>query len=366
MKIMHVCLDISRDGWGVSKVCETLSAEQERLDNKVIVVGLMTYRWMSQDCNLWAGANAAVYRKGFFGIWYIFNVVLSAIRFRPDVVHIHGLWGEHVIAGRFLQFLRFKCFVSPHGMLSVNALKISPKKKKIFALFFQNDFLTGCEGIVASCVRELDDIASCVDAKSATVIPNGTVEVVSDKISTNVKASKIISYIGRIDKKKGLENLLKSWLMIPDRKNYVLNIYGNDSRGFKGELQSFVSRNQLNDVFFFPPVYEDHFVEIVNNSSFFVLPSLGEGWPLIIGEVLSLKCPVLVTPETSYTMAEGEGFGLVVNSDPESLCLGLAKMMSFSNSQLEIMGECGRAWVGKNLNWATISLNYIEFYEGTI
>ena len=73
-----------------------------------------------------------------------------------DILHTHGLW----MFPNFYRNPRSIFVISPHGMLSENALKYSPLKKKIFELLFQKAAFADAKLLFATAENEFEDIRS--------------------------------------------------------------------------------------------------------------------------------------------------------------------------------------------------------------
>ena len=102
---------------------------------------------------------------------------------------------------------------------------------------------------------------------------------------------------------------------------------------------------------------------MISNADFFVMPSLSEGWPLVIGEVMALGLPVLATYASSYDFLNEEKLGM--NVELENLAAGLEIMCKKSEQELYTMGQNCIAWTKSNLDYSNIAEKHLDGYNST-
>ena len=101
-----------------------------------------------------------------------------------------------------------------------------------------------------------------------------------------------IGYIGRLDKYKNVEYLVKTYLkLIPKYKYLHLKIVGDGSQKIKIEklLKDNIHLSSQVQLLEFSDNIKDH----LNSFDIFCLPSLREGMPNAIIEAMSMSCPVI-------------------------------------------------------------------------
>lgn len=101
---------------------------------------------------------------------------------------------------------------------------------------------------------------------------------------------KVFVFAGRLEENKGLKHLLETWRNIDS--NYFLHIYGS------GSLEQYVlecEKLQKNVKFFGFSSHEDIFKDLQNATALIFPSLLYEGYPMIITESFSIKCPVIST-----------------------------------------------------------------------
>lgn len=167
----------------------------------------------------------------------------------------------------------------------------------------------------------------------------------------DVKRSNRIISIGRLDKQKGHDVLIKSFSKI--EKNYSdwsVEIYGEGPE--KHELNILIAKLNLQSKIFLKG--ETHDVEkVLSEAGIFVLASRFEGFPNVLLEAMSLGCPVISTNSKSgpsEIIINNEN-GYLVNVDDE---LEMADKISFL---IENPNQCEK--IGNNAS----KINHIYSQE---
>lgn len=125
-------------------------------------------------------------------------------------------------------------------------------------------------------------------------------------------------FVGRLDKLKGIDLLLKAWKQIeqaPSENNPTLIICGDGS--MKEWCQKFIESNQLKNVVFQGLVSNTEAKEIIAHSKALVLPTQWyEGFPMTIVEAYSVGTPVYGSKIGNVgSLIENEKTGLLFEGD---------------------------------------------------
>ncbi|WP_440953858.1 glycosyltransferase family 4 protein [Methanosarcina sp. Mfa9] len=201
----------------------------------------------------------------------------------------------------------------------------------------------------------------------------GKIEVIHNGINTDlfVPASepcynkKRLLWIGRYAKGKGVDYLVDAFRILkekypdvsltmvgrgPDKDRIVQKIHALDLAG-SIILKDFVPNSEI--------------VDLYQNSSIFVLPSLEEGVPRTILEAMSCGIPVVCSRLPQLVdIVNGGGF-LVPVKDSQTLADRILEV--FSDPALaEKLGENGRKKVVENFSWKDTVKETIRLYEGLV
>jgi glycosyltransferase involved in cell wall biosynthesis len=191
------------------------------------------------------------------------------------------------------------------------------------------------------------------------------VEWVPNGVDTNLflpakekPSQPVVTYIGKLEKWKGIDTLQKSFEIIRQKvRNVKFRIAGS------GSLEASLRATDL-PIEFLGPVPYEKMPEIYQQSSVVLLPSYMEGFPCTAVEAISCGVPVVATnvgdvkeividKETGY-VAEFGDFKKIADSAIEILLDGELRRR---------LGQNGRAHVEKNFSYDVIIPKIIREYE---
>lgn len=173
--------------------------------------------------------------------------------------------------------------------------------------------------------------------------------------------SNVFTTIGNLVDVKNHEKLILAFDKFLKKEPLArLNIVGSGVNFEK--LNALVNLLKLeSSVIFLGYKSKDEIREILNNSNYFVMPSIHETFGVAVIEAMSMGLPVLCTKfgGVSDYLIGVEGC-LVVDNSIESLTNGLINLMNFSRSNII------REFVLKNYSSTTVSLKLKIIYENML
>ena len=132
-------------------------------------------------------------------------------------------------------------------------------------------------------------------------------------------AGQYVLFVGSIDPRKNLERLLQAWIRLADLKDIELVIVGSPGRIFRPVSMGGPTRRTR----FLGYVPDEDLPGLYSGATFFIMPSLFEGFGLTVLEAMACGAPVI----TSYAGALPEVAGdAAVQVDPTSV-EGMAEAM---------------------------------------
>ena len=142
------------------------------------------------------------------------------------------------------------------------------------------------------------------------VIPNAIREI---KSFPDVKREKIILYVGRFAWEKGPERLIRAYSDLEDRQGWKLLMAGSGPL-LKPMQELAMQLNLENDIIF--PGKVDEVDQLYARASFYVLPSVLEGFPNSLCEAMAAGLPVVCFDSIPWEeILEPGKSGLVVKND---------------------------------------------------
>ena len=200
-----------------------------------------------------------------------------------------------------------------------------------------------------------------------TVIPNG---VDLDCFSSGVSPidefgdGKInILFVGRLEKRKGLDYLLEAHKHIKQEiPNSRLIVVGPGTR-LRNKYEKRVARNGLKDVVFVGCVSHDELPRYYNTADIVCAPATGkESFGIVLLEAMALGKPVVASNIDGYAsiMTHGAEGLLVPPKDEKALAQALLSLME-SKSLRQQMGVRGRLTVA-DYDWKRVVQKVLDYY----
>lgn len=290
-----------------------------------------------------------------------------------DVVHIHGIWTPILTkVQRWATSNKIKLVWSPHGMLQTRALMMKWPKKLAGLLVYQWKALRAADVIHVCSDSEAKNVARLRLGVPMVKVPLGAhfcnqVEVEGEGRQSKDKYT--LLYIGRVNKGKGLTNLVKAWKLLggacPDiRAKWRVVIAGFDEEGHAAELRRLAKRYGLEDsIEVRGPVYGEEKDELYVAADLFILPSLSENFGSVILESLIQGVPAIATNGTPWQDLPRVGCGWCVDTNPSALAAALTDAICLPPEARKAKGEIGRKWVMENFSWPRVGKQVEEMYQ---
>lgn len=275
--------------------------------------------------------------KNFIISFSLLKDFISLIK-ESDVIYFSGVWNFQVLLGSILCLIfKRKYIVGITGVLYAETLNIKSKFLKYIYLFLLKDLIFNklCT-IRFTTEDEKRNIAPWLKLKSdSVVIPNAfSMQEVNHppkkglfKEKFNIsKDKKIILFLGRINKKKGLDLLVESFsLLSKDHEDLILAIVGPDSDGYKNDICKMIKNYNLEKKVLFTGLLEgvDKITAFID-SEMFVLSSYSENFGVSVVEAMSCGAPVVISNKVGiYKDVEEYDAGIVTDLNTENIYNGM-------------------------------------------
>ena len=209
-------------------------------------------------------------------------------KFNPDIVH--------VITPRYRFSVGAVAAAKIANIKTVYTRTTLPhnenrKKIPIFVDNFLSTNILKFADVTISLSNEMREImGNC--GKKIEMIPS----FITRSYSSNVeKCPNHILYVGRLDRFKGIEDLIESLSYVKeDVPNIKLSIVGKGE--YLNDFRSLVSDKNLNEnVIFEGYLYDDELISVYSRSEAFIFPSYREGMPMAVIEAMSAGLPIIAS-----------------------------------------------------------------------
>jgi len=288
-----------------------------------------------------------------------------------DIVHMHNFRTyQNNITRKYSMKFGIPYVLQAHG----SVLPFFQKQflKKIYDHLWGNNLLRDSKSLFALNESEADQYKKMGGIKTQIeILPNGidltefvclpNRGVLRKKYSIS-DDEKIILFLGRINKIKGIDLLIESFLELSSKFNKIKLIVVGPDDGYQSELQTkFKLKN--NNIIFTGPLYGEKKLNAFADSDLFVLPSVYETFPVSALESCACGVPVILSDACFITDLIDGKVGLIVD-DKESLKNAICEILT--SEQLKSSFSKNAKELAKKFDWGNIALLFVEKYETII
>ena len=385
MKILHLIPHFlpSAHFGGTPVVCHQLAKNQSKLKHQVTIITTDVYSNSERtkasltNENSISGykvirfkniSNSLAYRFKFSTPIGLFSYLLKNLN-KFDVIHLHEYRSTlNIIASLALLFLsgkKPKIVIQPHGTYeNYNTRKYL---KFIFDLFFKKLINLNVNLYLALSENEKKVFLSHnIKSKNIQILPNGVEicnQITNKNNPPNTKLpSKYILYLGRLDKRKGIDLLIKAYSKSKMPKNNVkLLLVGNDD-GYRKYCQKLAKDLKLNDkVIFKNPVSGSKKWQLLRQAQLLSYVTKNEFFGLVPLEAAISGCWSIVASSAGVApIIKKYRLGDVINYGNQQAFIKLLNL--YVNKKPGINKDKVKN-LQQNFNWLTISKKSILLYK---
>jgi len=174
-----------------------------------------------------------------------------------------------------------------------------------------------------------------------------------------------ILFVGTIEPRKNLENLVKAFNLLINnkkyKKKYDLVIVGKLGWKYEGFLKTLETLGIKDKVKLLGYIPNDELPAIYKHASVFVYPSIYEGFGLPVLEAMVYGTPVITSNVSSLPEATGDAALLVNPHDEKQIAEGMYKVLSDPELKRQLIKR-GRKQV-KKFSWLETARRTLKLYE---
>jgi len=271
-------------------------------------------------------------------IWLHLNVLRIITRYRLDKLNLHTGPGGVILTRR----LPVPLLVTCHHTYWQQFHHIRSQFWKCLFLPFEKKTYQLATGIV--CVSEATRRALVehygIPESKITVIPNAIDRRTFHRLDIP-RHVRSLAYVGRIDKRKGIEFLIRSMPLVRERMpDVLLRVAGTGD--YLGKMETLVRRLGLeNNVKFLGFVPDEQLNELYNQAQCVVAPSMFEGFGITVIEALAAGTRVVGTDVDGIReiLARGEYGRLVPYGNHQALADAIVAELNEPREAAPLRGE---------------------------
>ena len=245
------------------------------------------------------------------------------------------------------------------------ALKNGKYKKRLALFLYQKKIICNCKLIITASLNESLAVLNFNSKANCKNIPYGIDLPFLNKRKKS-KGIKIALFLGRYNKTKGIDQLLKIWTDInPSGWELVIAGIIEDANYFK-KLKDKTIKCKYKNVSLIGPVIGTEKDKLFQSARLFILPTKTENFGIVVLEALSYGIPVITTNAAPWETLNKKSIGWCIEIDEISLKKAIKDATSLEISKLEKMGNESRKYASEYFNWDDIANEYVKAYKAII
>jgi glycosyltransferase involved in cell wall biosynthesis len=297
----------------------------------------------------------------FNGIIKLLKLLISE---KPDLVHIHmsykGSFYRKSIILMLIKLFNVPVLLHVHG----SSFKDFYSSLNFIGRAYCNFILNKSDKLIVLSKEWYDYFSKFVKKENIAILYNG-VDTIEQTFQRH-NSTPIALFMGRLGKRKGIYDLLKSIKLLNEKKIECEFLLAGDGEIEKVKID-ITKLNIKENVRVLGWINNEQKRELLIKSDILVLPSYNEGLPMAILEGMSYGLPIISTPVGGIPEAVKDDINgyLVEPGDIEGLASSLEKLIV--NPKLRIsMGGTNQKAIQENFSLKSLMDSLEEIYNNTI
>jgi glycosyltransferase involved in cell wall biosynthesis len=377
MKILEVAPYFSPQLGGVPEVIYQLSAHLAENGHQVTVLASQyaTDKATYPDGGFQQVLLPATFAKfGFYPTPAMVSWLAKHVR-EYDVIHVHEVRTfQNILVHHFSRRYAIPYVLSAHGTLPLIVQRQT--LKRIFDLLFGRRIIESAECIVAVSEYEQKEIVAFgVDPGKIRVIYNGINLEEYENLPPKGKLrlelgidseSKIILFLGRLHKRKGLRILLEAFARLQSERDDLVLVLAGPDEGERERLEALAAQLGIQrKVLFVGPCYHERKFAALVDADVVVYPSQYEIFGLVPFEALLCGSPVVVSDDSGMgeLIRKAKAGFRTPYGDAAALADGIRAALSDPDAVCDMIA-CGQSFIRAEIDWKIITQKFEALYAG--
>lgn len=282
-------------------------------------------------------------------------------RYKLDLIHLQGGPGGLFL---FRKLSKPVIYTTHHTYWQQYHYIMSQRWKYLFYIFEKKSYQLADKIICVS--KDTQKVLKKnygIDTSHLVYIPNG-IDLNSFKPVKRLSKSKELLYVGRIDKRKGIDFLVKTMVLVHQKDpEIILHIVGEGK--MKQKLEEYSIKKNL-PIIFHGKLSDKDLNDLYEKIAIQIVPSIFEGFGLSVIEGMAKGIPIIAT--------DTDGIRDIVTNDKNGRLIKYGNTFALSEAIVELTKEISlqdkfvkNAYSGlKKYDWNNIYLQSKNIYEKII
>jgi glycosyltransferase involved in cell wall biosynthesis len=282
----------------------------------------------------------------FFLLFQFLATIKIIKKEKVKLIHAHWLFPQGFIARLVNIITKIPYGVSSHGS------DISQLQAQIFQLVHR--FTISKAKFFTTVSQYLADKIQVPSKLPKQIIPMGIKPEYFSVKRQNINPKYIIS-VGRLDKQKGFQDIIKAMLQLPD---YHYTIIGEGV--YRQHLDNLIQQYQVtHQVTLLGSQNSKQIIQAYQTAGIYIHPAYNEGLGLTVIEAMAAKVPVIVNDIPILQQHIQQGSGLAINTkDSQELQQAIQQISSIDLAKAQQYAQ--------QFQWASVAQQFSQIYKDTL
>ena len=291
-----------------------------------------------------------------------------------SIFYFHGLYRFPTSIGALIaRIKKYNYVIRVHGALDPYLFKKSLKGKNYYIFKKISEKIIDFPNLRCSMwvhltsEKELKKLPTYLKEKcNLEIIPNG-ISVPENNNYLNLRekyslseGQKILLYLGRVNEKKGLDILIKSFILVNKKmKNVSLLIVGPDNENYLKELKIIlkgVNSNIKRNVIFENQIQREYIKSYFKQANLYIIPSKSENFGMAIIESIYFGTPALISKNVDICedLENNQLVNLISKLNPNDLAKDIIVSLNDDKLKYSVKNK-GKGIISQIYSWTNIA-----------
>jgi glycosyltransferase involved in cell wall biosynthesis len=305
----------------------------------------------------------AMHYYTFFVTPTIISTAKKSLR-EYDLIHIHDFRTfQGIVVAHYARKFKIPYVVQAHGTLGITPSIKVPRDLPRRILDSTSGFksVKNASKVIAVSQVEMDEYRALgVSEEKIEKIPNGI--DLSEYADLPPRGSfrkefgiayneKVVLYLGRIHKIKGIDILVRAFGKVIEKLDEVRLVIAGPDDGYLRELQALIKALRVSHgILMTGPLYGKNKLEAYVDADVFVSPSRYEIWGMTILEAIACGTPVVVTDKCGMSEFIKAKVGLVTKTEPGHVAEALLEILQDESKRNSFRRNCKKVVGGLSIS----------------